>query len=50
MSQFGLPDPNAKILQERIEWESISNRNAFLGSVLENEAHPIIGWLITRFV
>ena len=26
MSQFGLPDPNDNVLEERIEWDSISNR------------------------
>ena len=24
--QFGLPDPNDNVLEERIEWNSISNR------------------------
>ena len=26
MSQFGLPEPNDTVLEERIEWNSISNR------------------------
>ena len=30
MSQFGLPDSNEDVLEERIEWNSISNRNARL--------------------
>ena len=25
MSQFGLPGPNDNVLEERIEWDSISN-------------------------
>ena len=26
MSQFSLPDPNDYVLEERIEWDSISNQ------------------------
>ena len=32
MSQFGLPDPNDNVLEERIKWDSISNREQKRGS------------------
>ena len=32
MSQFCLPDPSDNVLEERIEWASISNREQKRGS------------------
>ena len=45
MSQFGLPDPNDNVLEERIECGSISNRNARLLAAYLKRGSCIHAWL-----
>ena len=43
MSQFGLADPNDNVLEERIEWDSISSRlgSSVLETRLMNTLHLV---------